>query len=156
MRFFLLPLLMLLQMLLPAPTNASLRPDSLAALSEVCQFVREENEKIMDAASNGEDVEEYEEYTTEWTVDVPEGRDVADEIAERLGFINDGPVKYGYLDIFLQVVRVMHLDLQISKDEGNLFRFLVGKEEAMMVPIYQPDDSKTRELTAEESVSSSL
>ena len=96
MRFFLLPLLILLQMLLPAPANASLRPDSLAALSEVCQFVREENEKIMDAASNGEDVEEYEEYTTEWTVDVPEGRDVADEIAERLGFINDGPVKYGY------------------------------------------------------------
>ena len=48
----------------------------------------------------------------------------------------------------------MHLGLQISEDEGNLFRFFVGKEDAMMVPIYQPDDNKTRQLTAEESVSS--
>lgn len=32
------------------------------------------------------------EYTTVWSVNVPEGREAADEIAKQHGFINTGPV----------------------------------------------------------------
>ena len=82
-------LLLLLPHALPQATAGELH-DSLAGLSEVCQFVYEGKEKMADAAER--ETYEYEEFMTEWLVDVPDGRDIADEIAERLGFSNFGPV----------------------------------------------------------------
>ena len=89
-----LPLLLLLvvQVLLPAPSSGSLPPDDLTILHEVCQFVYGEREKMLDLINDGKDVEEYEEYTTEWIVSVSGGRGAADKVAERLGFVNEGPI----------------------------------------------------------------
>lgn len=44
----------------------------------------------------------YEEYSISWTVKITEGKDVADEIAEKYGFINAGqasfyPARYLFL-----------------------------------------------------------
>ena len=64
----------------------------ITELTEVCQFVHEGKEKILDAAAEG-DMYEYEEFLTEWIVDVPGGREMAEEIAQRLGFINQGQVR---------------------------------------------------------------
>ena len=58
----------------------------MTELTEVCQFVHEGKEKMLDAAAEG-DTYEYEEFLTEWIVDVPGGREMAEEIAQRLGFI---------------------------------------------------------------------
>ena len=58
----------------------------MTELTEVCQFVHKGKEKMLDAAAEG-DIYEYEEFLTEWIVNVPEGREMAEEIAQRLGFI---------------------------------------------------------------------
>lgn len=76
--------------LVAAPASAGTKQD-IAHVKEVCQFVERNNEKMVDA-SDGKDIAEYEEYTTQWIVNVPEGQNAADEIAERLGFINAGQV----------------------------------------------------------------
>ena len=47
---------------------------------------------MLDVINDGKDIEEYEEYTTEWIVSVSGGRGAADKVAERLGFVNEGPV----------------------------------------------------------------
>ena len=87
-------LLLLPQKLLADAGSGLLDSADLAGLNEVCQFVYEGKEKMADAAER--ETYEYEEFMTEWLVDVPEGRDIADEIAERLGFINLGPVSKCY------------------------------------------------------------
>ena len=83
---------LLLQVLFSAPSSGSLPSHDLASLSEVCQFVFYGTEKMLDAASDQKNVEEYEEYTTEWIVGITGGPDAADEVAERLGFTNEGLV----------------------------------------------------------------
>ena len=65
---------------------------SLASLREVCQFVYDGYEKMPDAANDEGAVHQYEEFTTEWSVRVSGGRETAEAIAERHGFINNGPV----------------------------------------------------------------
>ena len=94
---FLSLLLLLLQLLFPAPTSGSPEESSvaivsLASLREVCQFVYDGYEKMPDAASDEGAVHQYEEFTTEWSVRVSGGRETAEAIAERHGFINNGPV----------------------------------------------------------------
>ena len=78
-----------LLLLTPAVTGLP-GPVGREGLSEICQFVREEQQKILDSAFEG--VYKYEEYLTEWRVDVPVGQETAHKLAERLGFINYGPV----------------------------------------------------------------
>ena len=88
-----LPFLVLLQVLFSAPSSGSPMTDDLTDLSEICQFVFYGSEKMLDAATSVEKtVEVYEEYATEWIVSIPGGPDAADEVAERLGFTNEGMV----------------------------------------------------------------
>ena len=115
---------------------------------------------MLDAASDPKNVEEYEEYTTEWIVGITGGPDAADEVAERLGFINEGLVA-NFLTATLTSAlrwrgkaRLTYVTLlQVSKDEQILYRFVVRDEEAaMLVPLSEPDQNKTRKLLAEKDV----
>ena len=115
---------------------------------------------MLDAASDQKNVEEYEEYTTEWIVGITGGPDAADEVAERLGFINEGLVA-NFLTATLTSAlrwrgkaRLTYVTLlQVSKDEQILYRFVVRDEEAaMLVPLSEPDQNKTRKLLAEKDV----
>ena len=70
------------------------QPIDNVATSEVCRFVDAENLQVQlqEVENDKETFSEHEEYTMEWAVNVMEGPDVADEIAEKYGFVNFGPV----------------------------------------------------------------
>ena len=69
-----------------------LQPDSDLSLGEVCRAESKANLlKNMETVVS-ETFRQREEYTINWMVKIFEGREKADEIAERYGFINNGQV----------------------------------------------------------------
>ena len=79
-------------MLLFASASNLLQPDSDLSLGEVCRAESKANllKNLETVAS--ETFRQREEYTINWKVKIFEGREKADEIAERYGFINNGQV----------------------------------------------------------------
>jgi hypothetical protein len=109
---------------------------SLGEVVEVCQYVHDDGEKLVDVMRYDAAVEDYEQYTAEWAVTLTKGSDIADEIAERLGFMNDGQVATS----------------QVGNEQQTVYRFFLKQEGALYIPTYQPYDGVTQNLTAEESV----
>jgi hypothetical protein len=110
----------------------------LGLLSQVCQYVHDENEKMQDADKINGAVSEHEEYTTEWVVSVTEGQKIADEIAERLGFINEGPV-------------ILSQSREVDTNE-TAYKFILEEDGSTRKPM-EFYANMTQQLTAEESVS---
>ena len=85
--------LLSLQVLYAFPTAYAF-PQSIdnVATSEVCRFVDADSLQMQEVENDEETFREHEEYTIEWVVNIMEGPDVADEIADKYGFVNFGPV----------------------------------------------------------------
>ena len=67
------------------------------ATSEICRFVAAGSLQMQEVKNNKETFREHEEYINEWVINIIEGSDVADEIAEKHGFLNVGLVSFSSL-----------------------------------------------------------
>ena len=82
-----------LQVLLLTYANGNLLPAGKLAFSEVCR--PESIVEYMDGNQSArEKFDEHKEYTSEWIVKIADGDKTADEIADRHGFINEGPASF--------------------------------------------------------------
>ena len=119
------------------------------ALSEVCRYTSGAgNARMEEVKNNRETFREHEEYAIEWDVTITKGQDAADEIADRLGFINDGPVSRSYS--YCCWVKL----LQISQNDGEevVYKFVLDEDEVKLMPRYEPYEIKTQLLMMEENV----
>ena len=92
-----LPWILVLQVLLASASGSFLQTVNNLALSEVCRYTSEAGNPHMEEVKNDQETfREHEEYAIEWDVIITKGQDVADEIADRLGFINYGLVSHNY------------------------------------------------------------
>ena len=125
------------------------------ATSEVCRFVDAESLQMQEVENDEETFREHEEYTIEWIVNIMEGPDVADEIADKYGFVNFGPVSSSDLKYYNSGSYCS--TLQISSDDAEqsetLYRFVLMEQKVMLMPRYEPYLNKTQLLTTDGNVS---
>lgn len=71
--------------------RSSFQNSDAVAISEICQFDDTGNLQIQNYVGT---FREYDEYTIEWVVNILGGRNAAEEIANKYGFINFGQVNF--------------------------------------------------------------